>query len=227
MAKERASVPKHVDVFTGGVDGYFAYRIPSFIVAPNGDLLVVSMVDRRLLRWIDRPAGARPPDGVLTRRELRNFFQFNPRRADLRGLVVRHLSEWTPGGWMRELEQAPDFADLSPALRRHLVAQQITPTLWWTPEIARHAGLPASGMIYSYNPIAFLPWFEQMLEKHKEQRGAGIEGADRWAGKLPPGRLTLDSESAADMTDEEDYFSGEKGKQLTLEDLANGYPDDE
>jgi sialidase-1 len=40
MAKERASVPKHVDVFTGGVDGYFAYRIPSFIVAPNGDLLV-------------------------------------------------------------------------------------------------------------------------------------------------------------------------------------------
>lgn len=40
MAKEKSSVPKHVDVFTAGVDGYFAYRIPSFIVAPNGDLLV-------------------------------------------------------------------------------------------------------------------------------------------------------------------------------------------
>lgn len=40
MAKERASVPKRVDVFTAGVDGYFAYRIPSFVVAPNGDLLV-------------------------------------------------------------------------------------------------------------------------------------------------------------------------------------------
>ena len=40
MAEERASVPKHVDVFTGGVDGYFAYRIPSLIVAPNGNLLV-------------------------------------------------------------------------------------------------------------------------------------------------------------------------------------------
>lgn len=40
MAKERASVPDRVDVFVGGMDGYFAYRIPSFVVAPNGDLLV-------------------------------------------------------------------------------------------------------------------------------------------------------------------------------------------
>ncbi|MCA9069258.1 MAG: exo-alpha-sialidase [Planctomycetaceae bacterium] len=40
MAKEKASVPKHIDVFRGGMDGYFAYRIPSLIVAPNGDLLV-------------------------------------------------------------------------------------------------------------------------------------------------------------------------------------------
>lgn len=40
MAKERALVPDRIDVFTGGTDGYFAYRIPSFIVAPRGDLLV-------------------------------------------------------------------------------------------------------------------------------------------------------------------------------------------
>ena len=40
MAKERASVPKHVDVFTAGVGGYYAYRIPSLVVAPDGDLLV-------------------------------------------------------------------------------------------------------------------------------------------------------------------------------------------
>lgn len=40
MAKEKAMVPKRVDVFRGGVDGYFAYRIPSLVVAPNGDLLV-------------------------------------------------------------------------------------------------------------------------------------------------------------------------------------------
>lgn len=39
-AKERASMPAPVNVFVGGVDGYFAYRIPSLIVAPNQDLLV-------------------------------------------------------------------------------------------------------------------------------------------------------------------------------------------
>jgi sialidase-1 len=40
VSAEEASVPEHVDVFSSGADGYFAYRIPSFIVAPNGDLLV-------------------------------------------------------------------------------------------------------------------------------------------------------------------------------------------
>jgi len=40
FAKERASVPERIDVFAGRKDGYFAYRIPSFIAAPNGDLLV-------------------------------------------------------------------------------------------------------------------------------------------------------------------------------------------
>ncbi len=35
-----APLPDRNDVFTGGQDGYFAYRIPSLIVAPNGDLLV-------------------------------------------------------------------------------------------------------------------------------------------------------------------------------------------
>ncbi len=38
---EPAPVPERVDVFAGGRDGYHAYRIPSFVVAPNGDLLVI------------------------------------------------------------------------------------------------------------------------------------------------------------------------------------------
>lgn len=40
FANEKSSLPERIDVFEGGRDGYFAYRIPSFIVAPNGDLLV-------------------------------------------------------------------------------------------------------------------------------------------------------------------------------------------
>lgn len=40
FANERASVPDRIDIFESGKDGYFAYRIPSLLVAPNGDLLV-------------------------------------------------------------------------------------------------------------------------------------------------------------------------------------------
>lgn len=36
----RANLPELVDVLVGGQGGYYAYRIPSLIVAPNGDLLV-------------------------------------------------------------------------------------------------------------------------------------------------------------------------------------------
>jgi hypothetical protein len=181
--------------------------------------------DRRILRWIDRAVGGKPPDGLLTRRELRNFFRFHPRRADLHRTVVRHRSEWTPGDWATELQEAPEFASLPPGRRRRLIAQQITPTLWWTPDLARRVGLPVDGVVYSYHPIGFVVWFDRMLRKHAALRSAGIEGADRWEGKLPPKHLTLDSESADHMTDEEDFFSGEKGKELTLEDLADGYPD--
>jgi len=35
-----AAEPKLVDVLVGSQGGYHAYRIPSLVVAPNGDLLV-------------------------------------------------------------------------------------------------------------------------------------------------------------------------------------------
>ena len=69
-------------------------------------------------------------------------------------------------------------------------------------------------------------WFDEMIRKHARGRGVGIESADRWEGKLAPSHLTVDAESGAGMTDEEDYYSGEHGKKLTLEDLVRGYPDE-
>jgi N-acetylmuramoyl-L-alanine amidase len=183
--------------------------------------------DRKLLSKIDRPLGGRAADGLLSRRELRNFFHLHPKRSELRRVVVRYLSEWTPGGWADELNRAPDFAALTPSHRRRLLQQQITPTLWWTPDVARHAALPSSGIIYAYHPIGFLVWFSRMIRQNQQARGAGIDNADRWEGKQAPRHLTVDAESGAGMTDEEDYHSGEKGKKLTLEDLVQGYPDDD
>lgn len=181
--------------------------------------------DPAVLERIDRPLGGRRRDGRLSRRELRNFFQLDPRREELRRVVAYHRSEWTPGGW-EEIERAPDLAGLAPQARRRLVAQQVRPTLWWTGRVASHAGLPPDGMIYSYHPLGFLIWLTEMLRKNASLRGAGIESAARWEGKHAPRHLTIDSESSSGMTDEEDYFAGEQGQKLTLEDLAEGYPEE-
>lgn len=182
--------------------------------------------DRRVLGPIDRPVGRQRPDGLLSRRELRNFFQLSPRRKQLHRLVARHRSEWTPGDWTEQLDRAPDFARLPPAVRRRLISAQITPTLWWTPEVAAHAGLPASGVVYSYHPIGFLAWFDGIARKLATSRSSGIGSADRWEGKLAPRHLTVDAESGREMTDEEDFHSGELSRNLTLEDLVNGYPEE-
>jgi hypothetical protein len=179
-----------------------------------------------LIRRVDRPTGGLPPDGVLSRRELRNFFRFAPQREDLHRVVVRHRSEWTPGDWHAELQRAPDFGGLPASQRRRLIAQQVEPTLWWTREVATHAGLPLDGMIYAYHPIGFLLWYARQQRRQAGSRRAGIESADRWEGKMAPKHLTVDRESAAEMTDAEDFYAGEQGKKLTLEDLVDGYPEE-
>jgi hypothetical protein len=181
--------------------------------------------DPAILERVDRPLGGKRRDGQLSRRELRNFFQLNARRDELRRVVAHHRSEWTQGGW-DEVEQASALADLTPKERKRLVAQQITPTLWWTPGVANHAGLPADGMVYSYHPLGFLVWLRKQLRKNAAVRAAGIGTAAQWEGKQAPRHLTIDSESSKGMTDEEDYFAGEEGHKLTLEDIANGYGDD-
>jgi N-acetylmuramoyl-L-alanine amidase len=181
--------------------------------------------DARILRRIDRPRGGKPPDGLISRRELRNFFRFSDKRQELRRMVVRHRSEWTEGNWEKELLSAPDFAALPVSRRKRLIRQQIEPTLWWTESVAQHAGLPKDGMIYSYHPIGFLGWFADVARRTKTMRAKGIEGADRWEGKMAPAHLTVDAESGDHMTDSEDYYSGESGRKLTLEDLVNGYPE--
>ena len=181
--------------------------------------------DAELLRLIDRPRGGRPRDGMLSRRELRRFFRGSDRRENLRQTVIHYRSEWTPGSWRRELEQAPDFKALSPLLRRRMIARQIRPTLWWTEPVARHAGLPGDGRVYAYHPIGFVEWFNRIRSKLASLRGSGIGDAAAFSGQAAPSHLTVDAESGDEMTDSEDFFSGEHGKALTLDDLVKGYPE--
>ena len=177
-----------------------------------------------LIERIDEAPRGKKGDGLLTRRELRQFFRYNPRRQHMRRLAVRHRSEWTPGGWEDELARAADFAALPAKERQRLLAQQIKPTLWWTPALAAHAGLPADGMVHSYHPVGFLVWFRRLVHRSASLRSIGIGSEDKWAGKPPPDTFKLDGESSDGVADEEDFHSGDAGQKLTLEDLVDGYP---
>lgn len=181
--------------------------------------------NREIIERIDRSEGGEPRDGLLSRREIARFFRSDPRRADFRRMVVRHLSEWTPGDWLGALEQAPDFASLPQPERRRLVSEQIEPTLWWTRAVAEHAGLPADGVVYSYHPIGFLVWYDEVSRKKANLRALAIATARPDLQVAGTGRFELDFESTTHMTDHEDLLAGGEGQKLTLEELVDGYPD--
>ena len=184
----------------------------------------------RILDRVDSARKGQRGDGYLSRKELREFFRYDPKRQLMRKVAVKHQSEWTQRGWPAALEEAPDFAGLSEPKKKKLIAQQITPTLWWTPEVAAHAGLPSDGVVYSYHPIGFLMWFRQVLRKSASLRSVGIGDKAQYdnatKAEQASDKFMLDSESDHGTIDEDDHFSGDANQKLTLEDLVNGYPDD-
>jgi hypothetical protein len=102
-------------------------------------------------------------DGKLSRQEISNFYS-GPGAPQMRSIVTFNVSEWTlEPSWSDALRVQKDFKDLKPAEIDQLIAEQITPGLWWDAAIAKHAKLPPNGEVYHYNPIFFLRWFNQQL----------------------------------------------------------------
>ena len=200
---------------------------PTYWLVVEGDGKSRLCDDPTIIDKIDKPHGGKRRDSRLSRRELVQFFAGDPRRDDLHQLAVRCRAEWTPSDWEADLAEAGDFAALDAAERRRLIAQQITPTLWWTPAIARHAGLPQDGVIFAYHPIGFLLWFKDLAKRTANEQAVELADASQYTYDPGSERFNLDGDSQVDMVDEEDLFSGDAGKKLTLEDLLEGYPDDE
>jgi hypothetical protein len=102
-------------------------------------------------------------DGKLGRQELTDFYA-NGGGKLMRNFVTFHVSEWTAEpSWSEALRVPADFKDLKPAEIDALVADQITPGLWWDATVAKHCRLPLNGEVYHYNPITFVSWFNQQL----------------------------------------------------------------
>jgi hypothetical protein len=162
-------------------------------------------------------------DGTLSRSELTSFYSGGSASA-LRYLVTLHVSEWTSDpSWADALRVPKDFKKFKPAEIDALVAEQITPGLWWDARVAAHCKLPTDGVVYHYNPVSFLGWFnQQLLDAAASSGPVTINASD--AKEVPKG-ITDDGDSIGDVNmrstgeDKEDPCN----QKITLQDLVMGY----
>ena len=162
-------------------------------------------------------------DGKLSRSELNNFYS-GAGDETLKFLVTLNLSEWTADpSWSESLRVPTDFRDMPAAELDAMVADQITPGLWWTSELAKHAHLPSDGVVYHYHPVTFLRWFnEKLLETTADSSSASPDASK--AGVAPAG-VTDDfgDVSGASAVSHADLSDDDCDKSLGLPQLVQGY----
>jgi hypothetical protein len=159
-------------------------------------------------------------DGVLSKQELQAFYT----GASVRGMdyvVTFNVSEWTAEpSWSEALRQHPDFKKDE---IETMVAEQITPGLWWTDKVATHARLPPDGVVYHYHPVTFVAWFNQQLVDSAalaKQSGAGkVDEND--AREVPKG--ITDDRGGEGMLSIENTEEDPCNARLTLKELVEGF----
>lgn len=159
-------------------------------------------------------------DHKLSREELSAFYGGGTSRPDLR--VVMHVSEWTAEpDWTEALRSTADFRDVPAAAVEELVAEQLSPGLWWDERVARHAKLPSDGVVYHYHPISFLQYFNRLLI---ENINAPVPDPTA-GGKEAPDTITDDfhDEEGTSMRSELEDEIDPCDESLTLDDLVRGF----
>ena len=179
-------------------------------------------------------------DGIVTGKEIEYCFRqpVSPEQKDIRDkfrkMAIHHLSEW--GGedkdFLAALGSSNEIKQLlnqrhqySAAGLNALYVNQIQSMFWWTDEVEKHAGLPPGRMVWNYHPITFVLWIYEKL-KGQVSAAKAIASAESFKGEKPPSDIKDDaSEGAEGFMDDEDALFGEAAKSLTLDRLAEGYPD--
>lgn len=177
---------------------------------------------------INDPIDRDQKDGVLSRRELLDFFTGTGDRQAMRQYVTYHVSEWTADpDWKQALALPADFRAMDPKALAALVDEQITPGLWWTEAIAEHAGLPADGFVYHYHPIRFVGWVNEKIIETANDPAAQEQTIDASETEEVQGMSSdLDEksdESGADMVSDFDLDPELLDKKITNRHLVEGY----
>jgi len=167
-------------------------------------------------------------DKRLSKDEITGFYSGNSSALDLtHQWVALSVSEWTPEpDWKETLRTASDFAALPPDYVDRMVDEQITETLWWTEEVAKHCRLPVDGVVYHYQPVAFLRFVNQaIVEAALKEPDVKVDAKE--ARAVPKDIL----DDFGDVTGESAVVLGHDGQvdiyqNLTLEQILQGYQGD-
>ncbi len=162
-------------------------------------------------------------DGLLSKQELSAFYSGAGAEAT-HYWVTFHVSEWTAEpNWVDALRQPKDFKSMKPDELETLVAEQITPGLWWTEKVATHARLPIDAIVHHYHPISFVTWFnQQLVESAAQAKQSGIGVANKDDAKEVPTGVTDDRDGQGMLSASEDEEDPCNAK-LTLKELVEGY----
>ncbi len=139
-------------------------------------------------------------------------------------LVTLHVSEWTPEpNWADALRAPKDFKKMKPSEIDSLVADQITPGLWWDSRVATHCRLPPDGVVYHYHPVTFLGWFNQQLLDAAASAGPATIDISQ-AQEVPKG-ITDDfgDKDGSSMRSASDFTEDTCNAKLTLQELVQGF----
>jgi hypothetical protein len=105
-------------------------------------------------------------DGKLSHDELIGFFSKPGERDQFHQIIAYFVSEWTPEpDWGDALKTSAEFKGMTKDAIDELIAEQITPGLWWDALAAKNCSLRADGLVYHYNPITFIGYINQKIEE--------------------------------------------------------------
>ena len=164
-------------------------------------------------------------DGLLQRGELSQFFASGG-GGQMRQMATLHVSEWTAEpSWAAALAASKGFKSMKVSEIDAMVAEQITPGLWWDAQVAAHCRLPKDGVVHHYHPIAFIAWFKnQLIEAAAEalRSGPKINASDL---RAVPKSITddLGDVTGVSMRSTADVTEDKCNKNLTLEQMVKGF----
>ena len=118
-----------------------------------------------------------------------------------------------------------DFKKLKPAEIDALVAEQITPGLWWDARVAAHCRLPLDGVVYHYHPVSVPRLVQPAAARRGGERGPGAAiNVERRAAKCRKG-ITDDfgDKDGTSMRSSADVTEDPCNQKLTLQELVQGF----